>query len=489
MTKITKPDQPKYLKVPPNNPELEQVVLGAILLDKDAINIAIDILKPESFYNPKHVDIYAACLTLFNQQQPIDSMTVAQELIRVQKIDSVGGSAYIAQLTLLVGSAANLEYHCRILQQYEVKRSLIHAAMRIEADAYDETIDGLAAMEEAEQAVFSIAQGNNRGAGVNRTKLVINALDSINSILDNPGALTGVPTGFERWDKYSLGMQPGSLILLAARPMMGKTTVACEIALNAAMQGYESVFFSLGDMSALSLAKKMILMIAETPYISIRNRTVKPEDRKKIVRAAETFGELPIKIYDTKALGGTNITSIRSISRNHVASGAKAIICDYIQQIDAPGLRETRAVTDYVGKSIKEMAALLDVPVLALSQLSRSVETRGGSKRPMLSDLRESGTLEQNADDVYFVYRPEYYGIMENEEGESLKGLTEIITAKHRESGDVPQTFMLNRDNDTGRMYSDMRFRAESDPDEFITPNNIIISPSKTSDGRDDIPF
>lgn len=311
--------------------------------------------------------------------------------------------------------------------------------------------------------------------------MALEALKNINFIIDNPSKVTGVTTGFDRMDKYTLGWQKGELILLAARPMMGKTTVACELALNAAEAGHPVSFFSLADMSAAELAEKMILMIAGVPFVNIRDRQVTAQQRKEIERAAEKFMDLPIQIRDMRSLGSSDFSSIRSTCRKDVSAGTELIIVDYIQQIRHGDLRE-RALIERVSSDLKQMASLLDIPVIALSQLSRAVETRGGSKRPQLSDLRESGALEQDADGVAFVYRPEYYGITEDENGNSLRGVTEIIWGKHRKSGD-PRPIILQRNPNTGRLEGEKQSWVSVHPDDRITPVTA------KGDSNDYIPF
>lgn len=478
--------QPKFLKVPPNAPDLEQVVLGAILLDRSAMDTVAEILDRNSFYKHENQAVFAACQELYNSSSPIDSMTVMQQLMKTGEINEAGGSAYIASLTMNVGSSANLEYHARVLKQYQIRRELIQAGMQIEAAANDDTLDGLEALEAAEAEIFRIVQGNQRGAGVNMQKVLLVALSGILDILDNPGKITGITTGFSKWDAYSLGLQRQSLTLLAGRPGMGKTTVACEIALAAAQSGSPVIFFSIGDMSAEELAEKMVLMVAKVPFLYIRNRTATAEHRQRIAEATETMASLPIKIYDIKATGGPDFSTLRSIARKQVQSaGCKLIIFDYLQQIRITNYRE-RALVEEVSRSLKILAATLDVPVIALSQLSRAVETRGGDRRPIMSDLRESGSLEQDADAIYFVYRPEYYKIMEDETGQSLAGVTEIIAAKHRKSGDL-RTIMLKRNNDTGR-YEQHKDGDEQTFEEKIQDqyNANIVLPADTNI---DLPF
>lgn len=490
MTKQLQKETPKFQRLPPQSTDIEEGVLGAIMLDKEAMYVVIDILQPSTFYDPRNQVTYEACLSLFAKQHPIDSFTVMEEMRAIGTLERSGGPARLAEITLKIASSANLEYHCRIIQQYDIRRQLIRAAMEIERDAYDESIDGIEeGLQNAEQKIFGISQGINRGVQKSKSKLALSAMQNLDFILDNPGKITGVCSGFERLDKYTLGFQRQELTLIAARPMMGKTTVALEIALNAAQSGSPVCFFSLGDMSAEELTEKAILMIAEVPFVNVRERRVTTDQRKSIAEAAERYVDIPLHIYDLKSLGSSEFSSIRSMSRKMVATGVELIVIDYIQQISHSGLRE-RMLVDQVSKDLKQMASLLDVPVVALSQLSRAVETRGGSKRPQLSDLRESGSLEQDANSVFFVYRPEYYGIKEDEQGGSTIGITELICAKFRKSGDL-RTITLIRDPATGRLKGEEQTaKPFSNPDERITSNYdpMISGFSKMNDDKD-IPF
>ena len=455
--KKQQPDPPKFARVPPSSIPLEEVVLGTLMLDKNAMFDVGDILKPETFYGAGHATIFQAMQRLNARSNPIDAITVMEELRAMGELESIGsgdrkGPAYLAGLTMKVASSANLEYHCRLLEQLRIKRDLAQAAMLIEQLAYDETVDGLSdALPESETIINRISDSCITGTGSNKEKTTLAALDDIYTLIDHPGKVTGIPTGFKTWDKYSMGFQKQNLILIGARPMMGKTTVAAEVALSAAQAGFETVFFTLGDLSQKAMQAKMILMIAGVPYTNLRDGLVTKEQRAAIMEAAEIFNSLPLTIYDSISTGGMSVLAARAASRRHVRNGAKLLIFDYVQQLTYPGMKEPQSTVDAVGKELKAMAAMWDIPVIALSQLSRAVESRGGSKRPQLSDLRESGTLEQNADDVYFIYRPEYYGIKEDAEGNSLIGATEVICAKQRISGDL-RTIVLNRNPNTGRL-------------------------------------
>ncbi len=419
-------------KLQPQAPDLEEAVLGAMMLEKNAVNDAIDILKPESFYKDAHQRIFAAIQELFQQSQPVDILTVTARLRQKGELDVVGGPYYISQLTNRVASAANVEYHARIISQKHIMRELIRISHETLRDAFEETSDVFDLMDRTESELFKVTQGNIRKDYESMDKLILQAIDEIEKAKTHTDGISGVPTGFTELDRLTSGWQRSDMIVIAARPGMGKTAFVLSMARNASVMFNQPVaLFSL-EMSALQLVNRLIASEAELPADKLRKGNLADHELQQLHTRIKRLTEAPIFIDDTPAL---SVFELRAKCRRLVGQhGVKLIIIDYLQLMTAggegKGNREQEIST--ISRSIKSIAKELDVPVIALSQLSRSVETRGGDKRPMLSDLRESGAIEQDADIVSFIYRPEYYNITEDEKGQSLLGVGEIIVAKHR---------------------------------------------------------
>ena len=419
-------------KLPPQALDLEEAVLGAMMLERNAVNDAIDILKPESFYKEAHQRIFSAIQELFQQSQPIDILTVTARLRQNGELDLVGGPYYISQLTNRVASAANVEYHARIISQKHILRELIRISSETQRDAYEETTDVFDLMDKTESELFKVTQGNIRKDYESMDKLILQAIDEIEKAKGHTDGISGVPSGFTELDRVTSGWQRSDMIVIAARPGMGKTAFVLSMARNMAVMFNQAVaVFSL-EMSALQLVNRLIASEAELPADKLRKGNLADHELQQLHTRIKKLSEAPIFIDDTPAL---SIFELRAKARRLVGQhGVKAIIIDYLQLMTAggegKGNREQEIST--ISRSIKSIAKELNVPIIALSQLSRSVETRGGDKRPMLSDLRESGAIEQDADIVCFIYRPEYYQLTEDEKGQSLLGIGEIIIAKHR---------------------------------------------------------
>lgn len=614
-------------RVQPQAVPLEEAVLGAVMLDKNALTIIIDILQPDSFYTEAHQHIYSAMRRLFDRSQPIDLLTVMEELKKAGELEASGGPAYLAELTHRVASAANIEYHARIIAQKYIQRELIRVSTQTIRDAFEDTSDVFELLDEAEQGLYNIAQ-NNMSRGYESTNtLAAKMLKQIEELKGKKDGLTGVPTGFTALDRLTSGWQPSDLIIIAARPAMGKTGFVLSMARNAATDFKKPVaIFSL-EMANLQLVLRLVSMEAEISGSKLRNGQLDEEEWKRLHRAVERISEAPIFIDDT---AGINIFELRAKARRmKIQHDIQLIVIDYLQLMSGGadsqrGNREQEISS--ISRSLKALAKELNVPVIALSQLSRAVETRGGTKRPQLSDLREcvagdtlvfladgrtlpikdlvgtqpevismdehskkitvarseivwpvgkkevhqitlasgrtlkataehrlltldgwkrvaeltkddrlanigiatsdlfwdviteiipageeevfdltvpqthsfiangivshnSGAIEQDADIVSFIYRPEYYQILEDENGQSQKGLAEIIVAKHR-NGAV----------DTVKLRFTDQFARFSDLDEFNfdalpagvfqdpSPANVIIRPSRMNDDED-IPF
>ena len=420
-------------KIMPQAAQLEEAVLGAILLDKDALAVVLDILRITDFYFEAHQLVYASMLRLFEKSQPQDLLLVTEDLKKAGKLNEVGGPYFLVELTNRVASAANIEYHARIISQKAIQRDLIKAGTMIMRNAYDETTDVFELLDQCEQQMFEIGRRTSSSGAKGISQLLPEALRNIEAIARQPDGLTGVPSGFRDVDELTNGWQPSDLIIIAARPGMGKTALTLAIAQNAAIDyGKGVAIFSL-EMSNLQLVQRLISMQCEIPGQRLRNGKLEDYEWQVLQSTIEKMAEVPIFIDDTPAI---NIFEVRAKARRlKMQHDIQMVIIDYLQLMGGNdnqkyGNREQEVSS--ISRSLKALAKELGIPVIALSQLSRAVETRGGTKRPQLSDLRESGAIEQDADMVGFIYRPEYYSILEDEEGNSLKGVSELIIAKNR---------------------------------------------------------
>jgi len=432
-------------KLPPQATDLEEAVLGALMLETQALNAVIDILKPDSFYKEAHSKIFTAIVKLFQEGQPVDILTVTHALRKAGDLEIVGGPLYISQLTNRVASAANVETHARIIAQKFIQRELIRISSEVIRDAYDETSDVFDLLDKAENNLFQVAEGNIRKNYDKMSSLIKSAMDHIEQARQNTSGVSGVPTGFTALDRVTGGWQRSDMIIVAARPGMGKTAFVLSMARNMAVEFQVPVaLFSL-EMSSLQLVQRLIASETEIDSEKLRKGTLEDHEFHQLHQRISRIAEAPIFIDDTPAL---SIFELRAKCRRLKAQhGIQMIIIDYLQLMTAGGdskigNREQEIST--ISRSIKQIAKELDVPVIALSQLSRQVETRNGDKRPQLSDLRESGAIEQDADIVSFIYRPEYYGFETDAAGNSTAGRAEIIIAKHRNGAleDVPLRFI-----------------------------------------------
>ena len=425
-------------KIPPQAVDLEEAVLGAMMIDKKGIDEVIDILQPEAFYKEAHRYIFEAIDQLFVGNQPIDLLTVSTQLRKNAKLDLVGGDYYLVNLTQKITSSAHIEFHSRIILQKFIQRSLIKISNEIIEDSYDETTDVFDLLDKAESKLYEVTQGNIKKSSETAQSLVAQAKKRIEEIGNQEG-LSGLPTGFHKLDELTSGWQPSDLIIIAARPGMGKTAFVLSMARNIAINANKAVaLFSL-EMSSVQLITRLIS--SETSLSSEKLRTGKLEQHEweQLNVKVKDLERAPLYIDDTPSL---SIFDLRAKARRLASQhGIKLIIIDYLQLMTAGGNskgggnREQEIST--ISRNLKALAKELNVPVIALSQLSRAVETRGTSKRPLLSDLRESGAIEQDADIVSFIYRPEYYKIEEwdDEEQSPTEGQAEFIVAKHRNGG------------------------------------------------------
>ena len=486
-------------KLPPQALDLEEAVIGAMLIDKKGVDEVIDLLQPDAFYKTAHQNIFESILNLFQNSQPIDLLTVSADLKKNGKLESVGGDYYLVQLTQKVASSAHIEFHARIILQKFIQRSLIRISNEIIESSYKDSTDVFDLLDEAESKLYDIAQGNIKKSSDTAQNLVMLAKKKIEEIANKDG-LSGISTGFEKLDTLTSGWQPSDLIIIAARPGMGKTALTLSMARNIAVTKQVPVaFFSL-EMSSVQLITRLIS--AETGLSSEKLRTGKLADHewKQLNVKVGDLEKAPLYIDDTPAL---SIFDLRAKARRLASQHKiKLIVVDYLQLMTAgnnnkAGNREQEIST--ISRNLKSLAKELDIPVIALSQLSRAVETRGGTKRPQLSDLRESGAIEQDADIVSFIYRPEYYQIEEwdDEEHSSSIGQAEFIVAKHRNGGldNIRMKFIgqLGKFEDLQSVDSSFEYQSKMNEDDnskidrLSNPNDAFDIPNEGDE--DNIPF
>jgi replicative DNA helicase len=470
-----------------------------MLIDKKGVDEVIDILQPDAFYKTSHQLIFEAIYQLFQDSQPIDLLTVSSELRKKGKLEAVGGEFYLVQLSQRVASSAHIEFHARIILQKFIQRSLIRISNEIIESAYKESTDVFDLLDEAESKLYDVTQGNIKKSSETAQNLVLEAKKKIEEISKRDG-LSGVSTGFEKLDKLTSGWQPSDLIIIAARPGMGKTALTLSMARNIAVGKQIPVaFFSL-EMSSVQLITRLIS--SETGLSSEKLRTGKLADHEwqQLNVKVTDLEKAPLFIDDTPSLSIFDLRAkARRLSSQH---GIKLIVVDYLQLMTAgastkTGNREQEIST--ISRNLKALAKELNIPVIALSQLSRAVETRGGTKRPMLSDLRESGAIEQDADIVSFIYRPEYYNIDEWDDDERTpsQGQAEFIVAKHRNGGldNIRLKFVghLGKFEDLDSFDSPFEFQSKMNPNDNAIDPSSLPSPDAAfgdfNDVEDDSPF
>ncbi len=420
-------------KLQPQAIDLERAVLGALMIDNESLSDTIDSLHPEYFYKREHQKIFEAIVKLFNNTQPVDLLTVTEELKKMGEIDFIGGFSYISELTNNIASASNTEFHARIIAEKFIKRSLISISNNIINDAFNESVDIFDLLSTAEEKLFTVTEGTLRKSYDKMSVLIKGALENIEILRNKEDTLSGIPTGFSNLDRVTSGWQASDLIIIAARPGMGKTAFALSMARNIAIDYNKPVgFFSL-EMSSEQLVNRLIASEAQLGANKLRKGDLADHEMIQLHEKIKYLSEAPIFIDDTPAL---TIFELRAKARRLVKNHKVGIlIIDYLQLMHAggnAGNREQEIST--ISRSLKGIAKELKIPVIALSQVNRGVESRSGvgSKRPMLSDLRESGAIEQDADIVTFIYRPEYYKIFEWDNGDDSRGQAEIMIAKHR---------------------------------------------------------
>lgn len=484
-------------KIPPQAVDLEEAVLGAMMIDKKGVDDVIDIIHANVFYKPAHQFIYEAIFKLFENSEPIDLLTVSNQLRKDEKLDAVGGDFYLISLSQKVSSAAHIEFHARIILQKFIQRRLINISSEIITNSYDETVDVFDLLDEAETKLFDITQGNLKKSSEAAHNLVTQALKKIEEISNQEG-MSGVPSGFNKLDQLTSGWQQSDLIILAARPGMGKTAFVMSMAKNMAIDfNIPVAIFSL-EMSSVQLITRMISSETGISSDKLRKGNLETYEWEALNVKVKNLSNAPIFIDDTPSL---SVFDLRAKARRLVSQhGVKMVIIDYLQLMTAgsntKGTGNREQEISMISRNLKALAKELSVPVIALSQLSRAVETRGGSKRPLLSDLRESGAIEQDADIVSFIYRPEYYGLTEwdDEERTPCEGQAEFIVAKHRNGGleNIKIKFIgrlakfTDLDEGFGTEFQSSMNQDTISPDNFASANDAF---GKMNKDDEDAPF
>ncbi len=464
-------------KLQPQAVDLEEAILGALMLEKNALTAVVEFLRPDHFYKEQHKEIFTAIIDLFKASEPVDMRTVVAQLRKNAKLELVGGAYYIAELTSKVSSAANIEYHARIIIEMAIKRDLIQIASQMQQDAYEDTTDVFELLDKTEQSIFQISDSNLRKNYDNMKSLMYRAIQELQEKKNHKDGLTGIPSGFSRLDRVTSGWQKSDLVIIAARPGMGKTAFVVSALRNAAVEFNHAVaIFSL-EMASLQLVNRLISAEAELESEKIKKGNLAEFEWQQLVHKTNRLSSAPIFIDDTPAL---SILELRAKCRRLKAEhNIQLVVIDYLQLMkgEASGNREQEIAS--ISRALKGIAKELSIPVIALSQLSRGVETRGGDKRPQLSDLRESGSIEQDADIVMFLYRPEYYKITVDEEGLPTQGMAEVIIAKHRNG---------SLENVKLKFIGKYTKFADYDAPDGFTPMSSITRESRLNTFRDEPP-
>ena len=425
-------------KLPPQALELEASVIGALMIEKEAFSTITDLLRPESFYSDQHRHIFEAIQALSAKDAPIDVLSVAEQLKQSGQLEQAGGVIYLSDLTRRVASAAHIRYHAQIIAQKATARDLITAACQIEEKGYDETQDVDELVEEATAKIFEISQRAQKRDVTHIYPVITEAFERMHKASENEGNISGIPSGFTELDKITSGWQKSDLVIIAARPAMGKTAFVLSMAKNIAVDfNIPVAIFSL-EMSNVQLVNRLIMNVCEIEGNKIRNGRLTKSEWDKLENNISVLQNAPIYVDDTPGLSVFELQSkARKLVKEHKI---QMIIIDYLQLMNANGMSfgSREQEVSIISRNLKGLAKELDIPVIALSQLSRAVEKRDSSnsnvdgKKPLLSDLRESGAIEQDADMVCFIHRPEYYKLYDDGNGKDLRGLGQIIVAKHR---------------------------------------------------------
>ncbi len=418
-------------KIPPHSDDAEVAVIGAMMLDRQAITKVVEIIESDSFYNHKHKIIFDTIIRLFDKGVGVDMITVIEELKRTKELDSVGGMIYIADINTLISTAANVEFHARLIQEKYLKRSLINVTGAILTNCYDDATDALEEIDVAEQEIFKIAEKRFGKGYMDINTLAHDALDVIHKLVErDKDSMTGVPTGFKDLDKILGGFQNSDFIVIAARPSMGKTALALSIARNVAVEYKMPIAFFSIEMAAIQLVIRLISAESRINAQSIRTGNLSAEDVRKIVHNMGRLADSKMFIDDSASLSMTEVRA--KCRRLKIEHGVKLVMIDYLQLLHPPKAESREREISLISRSLKQLAKELDIPIVAMAQLNRGVEGRA-DKRPMLSDLRESGSIEQDADVVMFIYRPEYYQIKTwPEDQQPTENTASVIVGKQR---------------------------------------------------------
>lgn len=461
-----------YGRVPPQVIDLEASVLGALMLEQDAFSVVSEILKPECFYLKTHEKIFRAIVSLATREVPVDLFTVTEQLGKDGELEEVGGVAFLAQLTSNLTSSAHLAYHAKIIYQKYLARELIRVGTDIQTKAFDEKNDVDELLQEAEGAIFEVSQHTVKRDVMQIDPVINEAMKRIHQAAARTEGLSGLPSGFHALDKITSGWQKSDLVIIAARPAMGKTAFVLSMAKNISVDyGRPCAIFSL-EMSNVQLVNRLIVNVCQIPAEKIKNGQLEDYQWEQLDVKIKDLQGAPIYIDDTPSLSILELrTKARRLVREH---GVELIIIDYLQLMNAQGMSffSREGEVSLISRSLKGLAKELDIPIIALSQLNRGVENRGATngvegKKPQLSDLRESGAIEQDADMVCFIHRPEYYKMYEDPNtGKDLRGVAQIIIAKHRNGATADV---------------DLRFRSEyakfmNEDDDMYGSENIVAS-------------
>jgi replicative DNA helicase len=467
-------------KLPPSAIELEEVVLGGLMLEKDNLAEVVEFLKPEHFYKESNKKIFEAILDLYQKNDPVDILTVSQQLRKNAVLDFVGGSYYISSLSNRVSSSANVVFHARIIQQKFISREMISINSESQQQAYEDTIDVFEQLDDCQSKLFQLSEGVMIKSYQKMNSLLLQSIKNIEIAAKLPDGITGVQTGFRKLDYITNGWQPSDLIIIAARPGMGKTAFVLSMARNIAVRYKKPIaVFSL-EMSALQLTGRLISSETGIDSNSLKKGNLNENDWGVLHNKISALNEAPLYIDDTPSLSLFELRAkCRRLKQQH---DIQCVVIDYLQLMTVGGNeskgwggnREQEIST--ISRGLKSLAKELKIPIIALSQLSRNVEQRGGNKRPQLSDLRESGAIEQDADAVIFIYRAEYYQITEFEDGSSAIGMAKLIIAKNRHGAldDVDLRFKgsLGKFSDLDDLDDNLPTATYLNENNSIKPNN-----------------
>ncbi|GHT15977.1 replicative DNA helicase [Bacteroidia bacterium] len=468
-------------KIPPQALDLEEAVLGACMIEKDAVDDVLDILHPESFYKEAHQHIFEAIIKLRERTEPVDMLTVSEELKRGKQLKTVGGRAYLAQLSMKVGSAAHIDFHAKIIAQKYLQRELIRVTSEVQRDSFDDSQDVNDVLDRAQNDILQLAEGNIKQQAETVGEISKNVLTEIEERQKSTDPLSGIPSGFTELDRITQGWQKSNLVIVAGRTSMGKTAFVLSMARNMVIEHKRPVaFFSL-EMSSEELVNRLFMSESGISGDRLKGR-INKEELNHLYESINNLKDAELYIDDTPGL--TTLEFSSKVRRLHKQHNIQCVIIDYLQLMHAPEYKNFREQEiSAISRMLKSVAKELKIPIIALSQMNRSIESRTEkNKRPQLSDLRESGAIEQDADMVVFVHRPEYYRIEELFDGSDSTGMAEIMIAKHRNGGlgDIKLRFrkeLAKFENPGDEQIEQMGqiIGSKINSDDFITGGHNII--------------